>query len=160
MENRPIPLAPVAYSGQPHPEAGMRCELILIFSLLSSACARNPAAPAPAPLETDPELLTRCSPVEGSSTTSIITAAELHYTSAANLYDAIERLRPDYFNEPEVPIVVIVNRRVVGGPQELRALQATAFGCVRRLSAADVAIMTGTNAPAGGVELVYPGVSR
>jgi hypothetical protein len=62
--------------------------------------------------------------------------------------------------EAEPAVVVILNRRVVRGLEELRTMQGFALVSVRRLSAAEVAIMTGTNAPAGGIELVYQGVSR
>ena len=168
MESRPIRLAAKPHTSQRHPEAAMRHELLLL-GVLSSACARSSAPSAAAPLGPEQDQLTRCAPAGGAATSSVITAAELHNVRAPNLYDVIERLRPGYFTgrgpssiyqKPATPMVVIVNSHVFGGLTELRSMQAAPFGCVRRLSAAEVAFMTGTNAAAGGIELVYAGGKR
>jgi hypothetical protein len=88
----------------------------------------------------------------------------LQWTRAANLYDAIRRLRPAYFeirgpasiyHEPAAPVVVIVNRHVIGKVDELRSMDVTDLACVRRLSAADVSLMTGAVSSAIGIELIH-----
>jgi hypothetical protein len=80
------------------------------------------------------------------------------------LYDAIRRLRPNYFvtrapstiyHWPEAAFVVIVNRQAIGGLDELRGMGITRFAYIRRLPAAEVLMLTGMLAPDGGVELVY-----
>ena len=79
------------------------------------------------------------------------------------MYDAITRLRPTFFatrgsislmNEPPSTIVVVVNRSIVGGVDELRGIETRAVRAVRRLSAADVFQLTGRSAPSGGIELI------
>jgi len=141
-------------------------DLVIIVGLLSSACARHSTDSLPeAPLisETISPVMV-CAAPAGSSTYSVITAAELYWTRASNLYDAIRRLRPAYFavrgpasiyNEPAAPIVVIANRHVIGGVDELRTREATDLLCVRRLSAEDVSLITGTLSSAVGIELVH-----
>jgi hypothetical protein len=92
-----------------------------------------------------------------------IGAAELRRVDAMNMYEAITRLRPTFFatrgatsflNEPSSAIVVVVNRSIVGGVDELRSIEARAVRAVRRLSAADVFQLTGRSAPSGGIELI------
>jgi hypothetical protein len=94
---------------------------------------------------------------------SSIDAEELRSTGASNLYDAISLARPTFFasrgatsilNEP-IPFVVIVNRTVRGGLEQLRSLDARIVRSVRRLSSADVYQMTGKASSSGGVEVVF-----
>ena len=91
-----------------------------------------------------------------------ITAAEIEATDAATAYDAIARLRPSFLMTrgstsivapPPEPIVVIVDRTVVGGVSALREVNAAAVKSARRLSAADVYFKTGRSAPSGGLEV-------
>ena len=97
----------------------MHRDLVIVVLLLSSACARHSMAGLPeAPLISETiGPAPGCMAAPGSSTYSVITAAELQRTSASNLYDAIRRLRPAYFatrglasiyNEPAAVTVVIV----------------------------------------------------
>jgi hypothetical protein len=80
------------------------------------------------------------------------------------LYDAIRRLRPAYFGTrgpssispaPGEAIVVIANRHVIGGVDELRSMDGAGLVCIRRLSAAEVALLTGTSGLGSGIELVF-----
>jgi hypothetical protein len=95
--------------------------------------------------------------VSGSSGHSVITAAELQRTRASNLYGVVRRLRPGFFlsRGPSSAIVVIVNRHVIGGPDELRSMDATHLSCVRLLPATEVALLTGRFGSSVGIELVY-----
>jgi hypothetical protein len=105
-----------------------------------------------------------CQVVNGAASSSVITREELQATRAADLYEAIRRLRPAYFdsrgpssiyNDPGDPIVVISNRHVIGGVDELRGMDPAGLACIRRLSAAEVSLLTGTAAWSIGIELVY-----
>lgn len=105
-------------------------------------------------------------PARGTLSTAArqdIGAAELRGVDALNMYEAITRLRPAFFstrgatsfmNEPPSAIVVVVNRSIVGGVDELRGIETRAVRAVRRLSAADVFQLTGRSAPSGGIELI------
>jgi hypothetical protein len=140
--------------------------LNIVVGVLASACAGHSTESLP-----EGSLIseifspgTGCVAPAGSSTYSVITAAELQWTRAANLYDAIRRLRPAYFeirgpasiyHGPAAPVVVIVNRHVIGEVDELRSMDVTDLACVRRLSAADVSLMTGAVSSAIGIELIH-----
>ncbi len=143
-----------------------RRNLVIVIGFLSSACARHSMAGLPeAPLISETiGPAPGCTAAPGSTTYSVITAAELQRTSASNLYDAMRRLRPAYFatrglasiyNEPAAATVVIVNRHAIGDVDDLRSMEVTGLACVRRLSAADVSLITGTLAIAVGIELVH-----
>ena len=107
-----------------------------------------------------------CAVMQPPATTAArldIGAAELRGVDALNMYEAITRLRPTFFatrgatsflNEPSSAIVVVVNRSIVGGVDELRGIETRAVRAVRRLSAADVFQLTGRSAPSGGIELI------
>lgn len=93
---------------------------------------------------------------------STITATEIQHTSASNLYDAILQLRAGFFmqrgstsllNEPDNALLVIIDRRAIGGLIELRHVPAALTGSVKRLTAAEVFYLTGLSAPSGGVEV-------
>jgi hypothetical protein len=141
----------------------VRRELVIVVVVLFSACAtqRTPSTPQSPSGETAGRV-TGCAAAR-SGRSSVIMAAELRRTGASNLYDAIRQLRPAFFtargptsinNEPAEAMVVIVNRRVIGGLDELRSMGVTDLVCVRRLAAADVYLITGTSPPNGGIELV------
>ena len=98
-------------------------------------------------------------PMPSSST---ITATEIQRTSASNLYDAIVQLQPGFFmlrgstsllNEPDNALLVIVDRRAIGGLIELTRIPAALTVFVKRLTAAAVFHLTGLSAPSGGVEI-------
>jgi hypothetical protein len=119
---------------------------MLVVTLLAfvSACAFTPT------------------PNGATPATGPITAEELRSTGASNLYDAITLVRPTFFasrgatsilNEP-MPFVVVVNRMVRGGVEQLRSLDARVVRSVRRLSAADVYQITGKASSSGGVEVL------
>ncbi|HEY9225583.1 MAG TPA: hypothetical protein VIP11_02975 [Gemmatimonadaceae bacterium] len=102
-------------------------------------------------------------PETSATPMGMIDGAELRASGAPNVYEAINRLRPAFFttrggtsfiNEPAVPIVVVVNRLVSGGVEQLRDLDARVVRSVRRITAAEVFMITGRSAPAGGVEVV------
>jgi hypothetical protein len=104
-----------------------------------------------------------CSPANGAPTSWVITAEELGRTSVTNLYDAIRRLRPAYFetrgpssiyNDPGDAIVIIANRHVIGGVDELRRMERFGLVCIRRLSATEVSLLTGAFGWSAGIELV------
>jgi hypothetical protein len=143
----------------------VRRDFVILCLLLGAACARHSARVPPAPEmsgSTDPG--TGCPAANGASSSSIITGEQLQDTRAANLYEAIRRLRPAYFdsrgpssiyNDPGDPIVVIANRHVIGGVDELRGMDTAGLVCVRRLSSAEVSLLTGTTAWSDGIELVF-----
>ena len=94
---------------------------------------------------------------------TVISAEGLRGTNASNVYDAISRLRPAFFAtrgstsilaEPPEPIVVILNRSILGGVSELRNLESVNVRSVRRLTAAEVFSMTGHSASSGGIEVL------
>jgi hypothetical protein len=125
--------------------------LILLLYVAAAACYRPQGTETTRPF------------LPPASSASTITAAEIDGTTASTLYDAIVQLRPGFFatrgstsllNEPEQAIVVIVNRRAIGGPSELRSIAVAITKSVKRLSAAEVFQITGLSAPAGGVEVV------
>jgi hypothetical protein len=140
-------------------------DFLIAVVLLASACASHSASLPEAPLMSETAApTTGCAAAGGSSTRSVITATELQRTNASNLYDAIRGVRPGYLaprrptrvmNQPETGIVVIVNRHVIGDVDELASMGVTGLVCVRRLSSADVALITGTTALDGGIELVH-----
>jgi hypothetical protein len=142
----------------------MRRELVIVVVVLSSACVGHGAAGTPGePLAAETAGQVAGCAAARSGGSSIIMAAELHRTGASNLYDAIRQLRPAFFsrrgptsinNEPTAAMVVIMNRRVIGGLDELRSMGVTDLVCVRRLHAADVYLITGSSPPDGGIELV------
>lgn len=131
--------------------------------LVSAGCAPASLPPAP-PIGATAGVPAGCAPAGGASGSSVITAAELQRTRASNLYDAVRRVRPGLFASrgpssiyvgPPEAIVVIVNRHVIGGLDELRDMDATHLSCIRRLTAADVSALTGTFGSTVGIELVY-----
>jgi hypothetical protein len=94
---------------------------------------------------------------------TVISAEELRGSDASNVYDAIVRLRPAFFAtrgstsilaEPSEPIVVIINRSIRGGVNELRDIEASNVRSIRRLTAAEVFSITGRSAPSGGIEVL------
>jgi hypothetical protein len=123
----------------------------VVFVMLSSlliACASSPTRDGVARLS--------------SPSPNLITADELRATGLTDLYDAIAKARPAFFatrgttsilNEPTA-FVVIMNRAVNGGLDQLRGLDARVVRSVRRLSASDVYQITGKAASSGGVEVV------
>ena len=122
----------------------MRALSILALSLCLASCATSHTSPSPQP--------------------TVIAGAELRTAQSSNLYDAINQLRPAFFasrgatsfiNEPRSAILVIVDRTVRGGLEELRDIDARLVRSVRRLTAADVYQITGRSAPSGGVEVVF-----
>lgn len=144
----------------------MHRELVVFLVLLELACASHSAVklpPAPEVAEwADPS--SRCPVANGGAASSVIGAGELRSIRASNLYDAIRRLRPSYFdsrgpssiyNDPGDPIVVIANRHVIGGVEELRAMDANGLACIRRLPAAEVSLLTGRSGWSDGIELVF-----
>jgi hypothetical protein len=123
-----------------------RIVLCVALSMFPLACGLPPAR----------------SSVTPAVSSTLITAEELEATSQSNLYDAIVRARPAFFatrarisilHEPP-SMVVIENRQVRGGLEELRGIDARHVRSVRRLSAAEVYQMTGRAVSSGGVEVL------
>jgi len=123
-----------------------RVVLFVTLSMFAGACAlptRSSTAPAPS--------------------ATLITSEELRATGVSSLYDAISHARPTFFaprgrisilNEPTA-MVVIENRQVRGGLEQLRSIDASYVRAVRRLSAAEVYQMTGRASSSGGVEVLF-----
>jgi hypothetical protein len=123
-----------------------RTALFVTLSMATLACGLPPARSSAAP----------------AASSSLITSEELQSTSQSNLYDAITQARPMFFatrgpisilHEPP-SMVVIENRQVQGGLEQLRSIDARHVRSVRRLSAAEVYQMTGRAVSSGGVEVV------
>jgi hypothetical protein len=143
----------------------VRRDSVILCFLLGAACARHSAGVRPAPeMSAGTDSATGCMAANGASSSSVITGEELQETRAANLYEAIRRLRPAYFdsrgpssiyNDPGDPMMVIANRHVIGGVDELRGMDTAGLVCVRRLSAAEVSLLTGRTAWSDGIELVF-----
>ena len=124
-----------------------RTVLCVALPMLALACALPPARSSAAP----------------AASPTLITSEELQATDQTNLYDAITRVRPAFFairgrisilHEPP-SMVVIENRQVLGGLEQLRSIDARHVRGVRRLSAAEVYQMTGRSVSSGGVEVVF-----
>jgi hypothetical protein len=143
----------------------VRRGFVILWLFSTAACARHSATVPPAPeMSASTDTATGCSAANGAPSSSVITREELQGTRAANLFEAIRRLRPAYFdsrgpssiyNDPGDPIVVISYRHVIGGVDELRGMDPAGLACIRRLSAAEVSLLTGTAAWSIGIELVY-----
>ena len=97
-----------------------------------------------------------------STNPTLITSAEIRRTGASNVYDALLQLRPAFLatrgaisfrNEPPLQFAVVIDRRVIGGLEELRAMEVTDVASVRRLTVAEVFQLTGVAVSAGGVEV-------
>ena len=137
-----------------------RSVISIVLCSLIQACYRTPEA-SPVPSDTNASTGDRVSTAVAPRS-STIDATELRGTGASSLYDAIVRLRPGYFatrgvaslsgDAPE--ILVVVDRRILGGVSELRAIATATTKSVRRLSSADVLQITGRWAPAGGIEVI------
>ena len=135
-----------------------RLSIICSLCAVASACYRAPTAAANSPQATVDRAGARV-----AFNSSAISPAELQASSASNLYDAINQVRPAFFmsrsrtsllNEPDEDIVVIVDRRVLGGVSELRDIATKITKSVKRLTAAEVYQITGKRASSGGVEVV------
>jgi len=123
-----------------------RTALCVALSMFTVACGLPPARSTAAPM----------------ASSTLITSEELQATSQSNLYEAIVRARPTFFatrgpisilHEPP-SMVVIENRLVRGGLEQLRSIDARHVRGVRRLSAAEVFQMTGRAVSSGGVEVL------
>jgi hypothetical protein len=121
--------------------------VVLFATLASSACALPPARPTT---------------VAAAPSPTFITSEELRATGRSNLYDAITLARPTFFAtrgatsiliEP-ASMVVIENRMIRGGVEQLRDVDARIVRSVRRLSAADVYQITGKATSSGGIEVL------
>jgi hypothetical protein len=132
------------------------CRQLLPVLLVCVACVHS-APPSGA------SLATTSAPLRATSPLAPLGLAELDRANTADLYDAIAKLRPAYFatrgstsilNASDVPIVVIINGRIVGGVAELRNISVAITRSVRRLDASDVYQMTGQSVPSGGIEVV------
>jgi hypothetical protein len=137
-----------------------RLSVICSLCAVAAACYRAPTAAANNPQATEP--VDRAG-ARVAFNSSAISPAELQASSASNLYDAINQVRPAFFmsrsrtsllNEPDEDIVVIVDRRVLGGVSELRDIATKITKSVKRLTAAEVYQITGKRASSGGVEVV------
>jgi hypothetical protein len=124
-----------------------RIVLVVTLSISTAACGLPAARASTAP----------------AASSTLITSEELRSTSQSNLYDAITQARPTFFaargpisvlHEPP-SMVVIENRQVRGGLEQLRSIDARYVRAVRRLSAAEVYQMTGRAASSGGIEVLF-----
>jgi len=125
----------------------------LQMALITAACTVPIGCVATSAIRPEP------TPMPSSST---IATTEIQRTSASNLYDAIVQLRPGFFmlrgstsllNEPDNALLVIIDRRAIGGLIELRHLPTAVTVSVKRLTAAEVFHVAGLSAPSGGVEV-------
>ena len=133
-----------------------RCPQVLPALLLCAACVHSTPTSAAS-------LATNSVPPRAASPLAPLGLADLERANTTDLYDAIAKLRPAYFatrgstsilNGSAVPIVVIINGRIVGGVAELRNISVAITRSVRRLDASDVYQMTGVSVPSGGIEVV------
>ena len=157
-------IAGQSIGGNRRGEDGVRRDPVSLILLLSWACASHPEATEGVPFPSqETSQVGGCVATNGSPAYSIITGAELQRTRATNLYDAIRRIRPAYFgsrgphsiyNEGGA-LVVVMNRHVIGDLEELRTMGVAGLACVRRLPAAELALITGITATEGAVELVH-----
>jgi hypothetical protein len=124
-----------------------RTMLVVALSIFAVACGVPPARSTAAP----------------SQSSTLITSDELRATGVSNLYEAIARARPTFFAtrggtsilNPPPSMVVIENRHVRGGLEQLHSIDARYVRAVRRLSAADVYQMTGRASSSGGIEVLF-----
>jgi hypothetical protein len=88
----------------------------------------------------------------------IITAEELQSATAANLYDAVRKLRPEWLERrraaslrQEVELAVYHDNMRVGGPDALRSIEIGAVRDVRFLSASEAQGRFGVGHPIGAI---------
>lgn len=121
--------------------AGLVC-----LALVTTACASGGSA----------------SPGRANELHTRLTASEIRQSRFDNAYDAVRHLRPMFLNSrgptsalaaPAEDILVIINGQVLGGVDELRAIEAVEVLWVRRLTASDVYFRLGRTAPSGGIEV-------
>lgn len=118
-------------------------QLTLFFSALVAACA--PAA-------------TPSSSV--SHNRAVVTRADLESTHAANLYDALHQLRPEFFtargvssihqNTPDLPTVYLDGTEF-GGLESLRGIDIARVIEVRRLTSQESTVRLGRDSPGGAI---------
>ena len=121
-----------------------------IALVLASACVRNSG---------DPVL----------QSSDIITRAELSKTSALNAYEAVQRLRPQFFKdrgrtsilraESRTPIVVL-DDRPLGDMSTLRDISLNVVYEIRYLSASQAQVKYGSGYPAGAIVVVSAKTAR
>ena len=99
----------------------------------------------------------------------IITRAELSKTSALNAYEAVQRLRPQFFKdrgrtsilraESRTPIVVL-DDRPLGDMSTLRDISLNVVYEIRYLSASQAQVKYGSGYPAGAIVVVSAKTAR
>ena len=101
--------------------------------------------------------------------TSVITSDEIAQTSAANAYELIQRLRPNFLrtrgavrgaprgspNQLEaVDLVVYMNESRMGGSDQLRQIPLSEIREIRYFTAADATTKWGTGHTAGAIQVI------
>ena len=101
--------------------------------------------------------------------TSVITSDEIAQTSAANAYELIQRLRPNFLrtrgavrgaprgspNQLEaVDLVVYMNESRMGGSDQLRQIPVSEIREIRYFTAADATTKWGTGHTAGAIQVI------
>lgn len=117
--------------------------LILLFVVLPHGCATTGA-----------------SGTSGGSSASgnVITRADLEDLQRLNLYQAVQRLRPQWLQtrgldsfEASNEVVVYVDNQQMGGPEELRRLNPVEVGEIRYLDSRQATTQFGRGHPSGAI---------
>lgn len=103
------------------------------------------------------------------ASTAVITSDEIAQTSAANAYELIQRLRPNFLrtrgavrgaprgstNQFEaVDLVIYMNESRLGGSDQLRQIPLSEIREIRYFTAADATTKWGTGHTAGAIQVI------
>lgn len=93
------------------------------------------------------------------SSSTLITAEDLESVSTLNAYDAINRLRPQWFQtrSPNESPVVHLNGARIGGVAALNSIQANTLTEIRYRNGRDASTRYGTGYGGGVIELTSKG---
>ena len=93
----------------------------------------------------------------------VITQAEMTATNLPSVYEAVQRLRPQWLrgrgstssmnNDPALPVIYVSGMRQ-GGPEALRSLRTNDVSEVRFISASDATTRWGTGHIGGAIEVI------
>jgi glutaredoxin len=93
------------------------------------------------------------------SSSTLITAEDLETVQNLNAYDAINRLRPQWFQSrsPNESPVVHLNGARIGGVRQLNTIQANTLSEIRYRNGRDASTRYGTGYGGGVIELTSKG---
>ena len=132
-----------------------RSILALAGALLAGCAGAKGAPPVPSPT---------AAVAPARSNSDVITAAELRPGEHRDVYEAVQRLRPQFLRprgatsvrgggEDNLPVVFLDDQRL-GGPSTMRGLPVENVREIRYVAARDATTRWGTGYPAGAILVV------